>query len=198
MKKYIIIAAVLIGLVVALVVMAVQNRSLRQEYQDYQGNSWRYFKKYQDKARKQAAEVTEKRMQIDDLLNVIEHGDTRYNSLLQMYKDQGLKLKNLEGLGEVVTVIHDTIYIPFTSQDDKPYRFDDGYMSLVISPVNGKSRLEYSYTDTLQFSTSFCFLEKWKFKHIFHPRERYLRLNARNKNPKAAIVGAEFIKIKRR
>jgi hypothetical protein len=195
---YIVIAI----LAILLLFNFLHTKNIKNERDRYYGNFVQTDKDYQDAKGKWVKESSALTITIKELETLIENRNVALQNKLEIIKAMGIKIKNLESMGSSAFVIHDTILIPFylASPDTSigNYNFTDGYFTMNLTTCEFGTKMIYDYQDTLTWAANVYFKDKWRFKNIFKPRNKYIKLNSQLANTKARITAQEFYKIKGR
>jgi len=154
---------------------------------------------YTDNMGKLVTEVTEQRVTIEEYKQMVENGDVEKSKLKKQVEAMGVKLKMVETMGNMsFETKYDSIpvfvYISDSGNENESYC--DDYISLFRTKELGSDTAIYDINikDSLIWSIDWYFKDKWKFKNIFMPRDKYYKLNAKLLNPKAEITYSRFYK----
>jgi hypothetical protein len=192
---------IILILAILLLLNYLKLRSVEQDKVRYYGNFITTDKEYKDAQGKWVRETSALVITNKELQTMIENGNTELQHKMDIIKAMGIKIKNLESIGSSGFYIHDTILIPYyLAMPDTAsghFYFSDGYFSMDLSTcAETGTQMVYDYKDTLTWTANAYFKDKWKFKNIFKPRDKYIKLNSQLANPKARITSQEYYKIK--
>lgn len=196
------LAPYIIILILALLLLLnyLHTRNVMQERDRYYGNFMQTDREYKDAKGRWVKETSALTITVKELQALIDNGNIDLQKKLDIIKAMGIKIKNLESIGSTSFTIRDTILIPiYLASPDTGignYHFTDGYFTMDLSKCDYGTQMIYDYSDTLTWAANVYFKDKWKFKNIFKPRDKYIKLNSELANPKAKIKFQEYYKIK--
>ncbi len=190
-------------LAVLLALNYFHSRKLQQQSARYYGNFVQTDKEYQDAKGKWVKETSALNITVREMQSMIDNGNKDLQGKMEIIKAMGLKIKNLESMGSTSFSVHDTILIPYYLEmpdtAEGNYYFTDGYFSMHLTTCEETgTKMVYDYQDTLTWAANLYFKDKWRFKNIFKPRDRYVKINSQFANPKARIITQEYYLIKGR
>jgi hypothetical protein len=187
-------------LAVLLLLNYLNTRNIKQERDRYYGNFVQTDKEYKDSKGKWVKETSALTITVNELQALIDNGNIDLKKKLEIIKAMGVKIKNIESIGSASFVVHDTILMPiYLASPDTGignYHFTDGYFTMELSKCENGTKMIYDYQDTLTWAANVYFKDKWRFKNIFNPRDKYIKINSELANPKARLITQEYYLIK--
>jgi uncharacterized protein YneF (UPF0154 family) len=153
---------------------------------------------YTDKMGRLVTEVTEQRVTMQEYQRMIDNGDVEKMKLQKQIESMGIQLKKVESMGTYgVEIKYDSLPILVYLTDSTEFdSISDGFVTLKRMRNIDCDTAIYNILvkDSLIWSINWYFLDKWKFKNIFCPRDKYYKLDAKMTNPNAEITYSRYFK----